>query len=35
MATRMVAVGIRGTVVGGRIRDLGELRETGLPVSLF
>ncbi|KAJ6029544.1 uncharacterized protein N7446_011105 [Penicillium canescens] len=32
MATRMVAVGIRGTVVGGRIRDLGELRGTGLPI---
>ncbi|KAJ5297478.1 hypothetical protein PENANT_c005G03402 [Penicillium antarcticum] len=32
MATRMVAVGIMATVVGGRVRDLGELRETGLPI---
>ncbi|KAJ5762413.1 uncharacterized protein N7511_005795 [Penicillium nucicola] len=32
MATRMVAVGIVGTVVSGRVRDLGELKETGLPI---
>jgi regulator of RNase E activity RraA len=32
MATRMVALGITGTVVSGRIRDLGELKGTGLPV---
>jgi regulator of RNase E activity RraA len=32
MATRMKAVGIKGTVVGGRVRDLRELRATGLPV---
>lgn len=33
MATRMKAVGIKATVVGGRVRDLKELKATGLPVS--
>ncbi|KAJ5205890.1 Ribonuclease E inhibitor RraA/Dimethylmenaquinone methyltransferase [Penicillium cf. griseofulvum] len=32
MATRMKAVGIKATVVGGRVRDLRELRATGLPI---
>ena len=34
MATRMKALGIKATVVGGRIRDLKELKATGLPVCL-
>ncbi|CAG8946781.1 unnamed protein product [Penicillium salamii] len=32
MATRMKAVGIKATVVGGRVRDLRELKATGLPI---
>ena len=32
MATRMKALGLKGAVVGGRIRDLRELQATGLPV---
>lgn len=34
MATRMKALGIKATVVGGRVRDLKELKATGLPVCL-
>jgi regulator of RNase E activity RraA len=33
MATRMKVRGAKGIVVGGRVRDLAELRENGLPVS--
>jgi regulator of RNase E activity RraA len=33
MALRMSVRGVKGVVVGGRVRDLVELRETGLPVS--
>ncbi|CAI7612868.1 unnamed protein product [Penicillium pancosmium] len=32
MATRMKALGLKGAVVGGRIRDLRELQATGLPI---
>ena len=32
MATRMKVLGIQGVVVNGRVRDLRELHETGLPV---
>ncbi|QQK45768.1 Ribonuclease E inhibitor RraA/Dimethylmenaquinone methyltransferase [Penicillium digitatum] len=32
MATRMKALGIKATVVGGRVRDLKELQATGLPI---
>ncbi|KAJ5545055.1 hypothetical protein N7535_006557 [Penicillium sp. DV-2018c] len=32
MATRMKALGIKATVVGGRVRDLRELQATGLPI---
>ncbi|CAI7631984.1 unnamed protein product [Penicillium glandicola] len=32
MATRMKALGIKATVVGGRVRDLRELKATGLPI---
>ena len=32
MATRMKVLGISGVVVNGRVRDLRELHETGLPV---
>ncbi|CAP97971.1 hypothetical protein E8E15_011527 [Penicillium rubens] len=32
MATRMKALGIKATVVGGRVRDLKELKATGLPI---
>lgn len=34
MATRMKALGLKGAVIGGRIRDLRELQATGLPVRL-
>lgn len=34
MAPRMRARGLLGCVVGGRVRDLTELRRSGLPVSL-
>lgn len=34
MATRMKALGLKGAVVEGRIRDLRELQATGLPVCL-
>lgn len=33
MATRMKVKELLGCVVGGRVRDLGELRRSGLPVS--
>lgn len=32
MAVRMSYLGVKGTVVNGRVRDLGELRESKLPV---
>ncbi|KAJ5928613.1 hypothetical protein N7466_007569 [Penicillium verhagenii] len=32
MATRMKFLGIKAAVVGGRVRDLRELQETGLPI---
>ncbi|KAJ5221578.1 uncharacterized protein N7469_010465 [Penicillium citrinum] len=32
MATRMKALGLKGAVIGGRIRDLRELQATGLPI---
>lgn len=35
MANRMKINGVAGCVVGGRIRDLGELKECGLPVSVW
>ena len=34
MALRMKVLGAKGVVVGGRVRDVVELGETGLPVSL-
>jgi regulator of RNase E activity RraA len=34
MATRMRLRGAKAIVVGGRVRDLAELRENGLPVSI-
>jgi regulator of RNase E activity RraA len=34
MALRMSVVGARGVVAWGRVRDVEELRETGLPVRL-
>jgi len=34
MALRMKVIGAKGVVVHGRVRDLDELRETELPVSL-
>lgn len=33
MATRMKVRGVEGCVVGGRVRDLSELANSGLPVS--
>lgn len=33
MAVRMRYLGVAGTVVNGRIRDLGEITGCGLPVS--
>lgn len=33
MAARMKVRGLRGCVVGGRVRDLAELKTSGLPVS--
>jgi hypothetical protein len=33
MATRMKARGVEACIVGGRVRDLTELRKSGLPVS--
>ena len=33
MATRMKTKGLQGCVVGGRVRDLAELKKSGLPVS--
>lgn len=35
MALRMKALGVKGAVVNGRVRDLGELRESSLPVGDF
>jgi len=35
MASRMKVRGVRGCVVGGRVRDLAELKSSGLPVSDF
>ena len=35
MAARMKVRGVRGAVVSGRVRDLAELRECGLPVSFL
>lgn len=35
MATRMKVLGIRATVVNGRVRDLRELMETKLPVCYY
>ncbi|KAK5087660.1 hypothetical protein LTR70_002977 [Exophiala xenobiotica] len=32
MASRMQVRGVRGCVVGGRVRDLAELKSSGLPV---
>ena len=32
MATRMSYLGVKGVVVNGRVRDLGEICETKLPV---
>lgn len=34
MALRMSVLGAKGVVAYGRVRDIEELRETGLPVSL-
>ena len=34
MANRMKINGVEGCVVGGRIRDLAELKASGLPVSI-
>lgn len=33
MAARMKIRGLRGCVVSGRVRDLAELKKSGLPVS--
>lgn len=33
MATRMKVRGVEACIVGGRVRDLAELRKSGLPVS--
>jgi regulator of RNase E activity RraA len=35
MALRMKILNAKGVVVNGRVRDLVELKETGLPVSIF
>lgn len=35
MAARMSRLDAKGVVVGGRIRDIAELKSTGLPVSLI
>ncbi len=35
MGSRMKVRGVRGCVVGGRVRDLAELKKSGLPVSEF
>ena len=35
MAARMKILGVEGLVVSGRVRDLAELRESGLPVRFF
>ena len=35
MALRMMVLNAKGVVVSGRVRDVVELGETGLPVSLF
>jgi regulator of RNase E activity RraA len=35
MALRMDVLGSKGVVAYGRVRDIEELRETGLPVSVF
>ena len=34
MGTRMKVRGVKACLVGGRVRDLAELRSSGLPVSL-
>ena len=33
MVSRMKVLGVQGVVVSGRVRDLGELQKTGLPVG--
>jgi regulator of RNase E activity RraA len=35
MANKMQKNGVRGCVVGGRVRDLAELKSSGLPVSTY
>ena len=35
MANRMQKNGVLGCVVGGRVRDLAELKSSGLPVSTY
>lgn len=35
MAARMKVKGLLGCVVSGRVRDIGELKRSGLPVSLY
>lgn len=35
MASRMKVRGLRGCAVSGRVRDLAELKKSGLPVSLY
>ena len=35
MATRMKVLGVHAVLVDGRVRDLGEMRGMGLPVSVF
>jgi hypothetical protein len=35
MALRMKVLNAKGVVVNGRVRDLAELRDTGLPVSIL
>lgn len=34
MANRMMVRGLKGCVVSGRVRDIAELKQSGLPVSL-
>lgn len=35
MAARMKVLGVKGVVVSGRVRDLGELKESGLQVCML
>lgn len=35
MAVRMKYLGVKGALVNGRVRDLSEIRECQLPVSLL